>query len=149
MLLLNRSFFSLQEAWIPTSIAGANLVANAVLDALFYRPFGTWGIALSTSIVNVVGVAALIWFLRRRLGSLDGRRTAAAVGRIAVASAASAVVAYPVWRILDDGFGQSLGGQLLSLLGALSAATAVYVGASMVLRVQEVRLLADVVHRRR
>jgi putative peptidoglycan lipid II flippase len=149
MLLLNRSFFSLQEAWIPTSIAGLNLVANGVLDAIFYRPFGTWGIALSTSIVNILGVVALVWFLRRRLGALDGRRTLSAVARIAVASAASAVVGYPVWRGLDALLGQAFAAQLLSLLGALSAASAVYIGASMLLRVQEVRLLADVVRRRR
>jgi hypothetical protein len=54
-----------------------------------------------------------------------------------------------VWRALDDILGHGFAAQLLSLLGALSAATAVYVGASMLLRVQEVRLLADVVHRRR
>src|SRR5204862_3526108 len=59
MLLLNRGFFSLQSNWTPTSVALANLGLNAGLDAAFYR-FGTWGIPLATSVVNVAGSAVLI-----------------------------------------------------------------------------------------
>src|SRR5207253_6867073 len=33
MLMLNRSFFSLQSPWIPTAVALGNLGLNAVLDA--------------------------------------------------------------------------------------------------------------------
>ena len=50
MLMLNRAFFSLQNAWIPTAVALANLALNAALDAAFYR-LGIWGIPLATSIV--------------------------------------------------------------------------------------------------
>ena len=35
-LMLNRSFFSLQSPWVPTSVALGNLGLNAALDALFY-----------------------------------------------------------------------------------------------------------------
>ena len=45
MLMLNRGFFSLQQPWIPTVIALANLALNAALYAVFYR-VGTWGIPL-------------------------------------------------------------------------------------------------------
>ena len=54
MLMLNRSFFSLQSPWLPTAVALGNLGLNAVLDALFYS-VGVWGIALSTSLVNIAG----------------------------------------------------------------------------------------------
>ena len=67
MLMLNRGFFSLQSPWMPTLVAFGNLGVNAVLDAVFYR-FGTWGIPLSTSIVNIAGTAALLFFFRRRMG---------------------------------------------------------------------------------
>ena len=45
MLMLNRSFFSLQSPWVPTAVALGNLGLNAVLDWAFYR-VGTWGIPL-------------------------------------------------------------------------------------------------------
>ena len=56
MLMLNRSFFSLQSPWVPTSVALGNLGLNAVLDAAFYR-FGIWGIPLSTSLCNIAGAS--------------------------------------------------------------------------------------------
>ena len=78
MLMLNRAFFSLQSPWIPTWIALGNLGVNAALNAAFYR-VGIWGIPLATSVVNIVGTAALLVVLRRRLGRLDGREIASSV----------------------------------------------------------------------
>ena len=68
MLMLNRAFFSLQMPWGPTRIAVATLVANVVLDALFYRPFGVWGIPFATSFVNIVGTFLLSRSLKPLVG---------------------------------------------------------------------------------
>src|SRR5881394_3378628 len=106
MLLLNRGFFSLQSNWIPTAVALGNLGINAALDAAFYR-FGTWGIPLATSCVNVAGSALLLALMRRRLGRLGGRAIADSVVRIAVGSAALAGAAYGTWWVLDDALGPS------------------------------------------
>ena len=75
MLMLNRAFFSLQTAWIPTWVALGNLGLNAALDAAFYR-FGIWGIPLATSFVNIAGSIALMIMLQRRLGQLEIRSDA-------------------------------------------------------------------------
>src|SRR5207344_1513048 len=74
MLLLNRSFFGLQSAWLPTAVALANLGLNAILDLSFYR-LGTWGIPLATSVVNIAGAVALAILLRNRVGDIEIRRT--------------------------------------------------------------------------
>src|SRR5213076_1174702 len=97
MLMLNRAFFSLQSPWIPTAVALANLSLNALLDAAFYH-LGTWGIALSTSLVNIAGTALLLVLLRRRLQRIDFARTADATVRIVAAAAVVAAVSYGVWR---------------------------------------------------
>src|SRR5439155_707637 len=86
MLMLNRAFFSLQTAWIPSWVALGNLGLNAALDAAFYR-FGIWGIPLSTSLVNIAGTAALLVFLRRRMGRIELGETAAVFVKVVVASA--------------------------------------------------------------
>src|SRR4029079_17490259 len=70
MLMMNRAFFSLQENWLPTAVALGNLALNAALAAAFYR-FGTWGIPLSTAVVNIAGTVVLLVLLRRRLGRLE------------------------------------------------------------------------------
>jgi putative peptidoglycan lipid II flippase len=140
MLLLNRAFFSLQSNWIPTGIAFGNLALNAALDAAFYR-FGTWGLPLSTSVVNVAGTAALLWVLRNRIGRLEFGATARATLLITIAAAALAAVSYGVWRALDDVVGRSLGGQIVSLGVALGAGFLVYAAACRILGVRELQTL--------
>ena len=102
-------FFSLQSNWIPTIVALANLALNALLDLAFYR-LGAWGIPLATAVVNVFGTVALLILLRRRIGPLEGRETAATVIRVLAASAAVALVAYVLWEPLDSWLGRSLRG---------------------------------------
>ena len=89
--MLNRSFFSLQSAWIPTMVALGNLGLNAVLAAALYH-VGVWGIPLATSLVNIAGTLVLLAVLRDRLGRLDGRAIVASYARIAAASALAAGV---------------------------------------------------------
>src|SRR2546425_1314928 len=96
MLLLNRGFFSLQSNWVPTAIALANLGLNAALDAAFYR-FGTWGLPLATSLVNLAGSGVLLVLMRRRLGRMNFGEIADSVLRIVLASAVLAGAAFRTW----------------------------------------------------
>jgi putative peptidoglycan lipid II flippase len=140
MLLMNRAFFSLQSNWIPTSVALADLGLNAALDAAFYR-FGTWGIPLATSVVNLAGSAVLLFLMRRRLRRIELRETADSVLRIVVASALLAGVSYGIWYGLDRAAGRSFGGQLVSVGSALAAGLVVYLLACRALSVRELRPL--------
>jgi putative peptidoglycan lipid II flippase len=140
MLMLIRAFFSLQQPWLPTWVALGTLALNVVLDAALYR-VGIWGLPLATSIVNVVGTAALLVLLQRRIGSLDLRDTAAAFGRVLTASAPLAFVSVVVWAILDDALGRSFLAQLTAVTVALAAGGVVYLGACRALGVRELQAL--------
>src|SRR5438132_5920678 len=85
MLMLNRAFFSMQTAWIPSWVALGNLGLNAALDAAFYR-FGICGIPVSTSLVNIAGTGALLVFLRRRMGRIELGETASSFVKVVAAS---------------------------------------------------------------
>jgi putative peptidoglycan lipid II flippase len=148
MLMLNRAFFSLQSAWVPTAVALGNLGLNAALDGAFYR-FGTWGIPLATTVVNIAGTAALLDLLRRRLGRIELQQTARAFLLITVASAVLAGVAYGVWRLLDEELGRSLGGQIGSLGTALLAGSIAYGFSCRLLGVHELQALLSLRSRRR
>jgi putative peptidoglycan lipid II flippase len=140
MLMLNRGFFSLQSPWIPSWVALGNLGLNAVLDAVFYR-FGIWGIPLSTSLVNIAGTAALLYFFRRRMGGFALGDTARSFGLVCVASALLAGVGWGVWHLLDSELGRSLPAQIVSLGAALVLAYAVFFGACRLLGVRELDTL--------
>src|SRR6266516_3001556 len=140
MLMLNRAFFSLQSPWLPTAIAVANLALNAALDGVFYR-LGTWGIPLSTSLVNIAGTALLLLLLRRRLQRIEFARTADATLRIVAAAIVLAAVSYGVWRGLDEGLGRPLWAQLVSVGTALAVGTAAYLVSCRLLGVRELNAL--------
>jgi putative peptidoglycan lipid II flippase len=140
MLLLNRAFFSLQSNWVPTTVALANLGLNAALDAVFWH-LGVWGIPLATSVVNMAGTAALLILLRRRIGPIELGQTARAVGFIAVASLMLAIVAWPVWRLLDEALGRSTPAQIASLGVALVAGGTAYLFSCKALHVRELETL--------
>jgi putative peptidoglycan lipid II flippase len=140
MLMLNRSFFSLQMNWIPTAIALGNLILNAALDAAFYH-LGVWGLPLSTAVVNIAGTIALLVLLRRAVGPLGGAAIASTAVRIFVATGVVAGVAYGVWRPLDSALGRSFPAQVVSLGLALGAAAGVYLVSCRLLRVRELDVL--------
>lgn len=142
MLLLNRAFFSLRENWVPTAVALGNLALNAALDAAFYH-FGTWGIPLSTAVVNVAGVVALTILLRRRIGSLHGGAIVSSGVRIVAACAVTTLVAWGVHHPLDAALGQSFPAQLVSVGFAVVAASAAYLAVCRLLRVRELAALAS------
>ena len=140
MLMLNRAFFSLQAAWVPTWVALGNLGLNAALDFAFYR-FGIWGIPLSTSIVNIAGSVVLLIMLRRHLGGLDVARTVDSIVRITLGGLLLAGVAYSVWRGLDEALGRRFVAQVVSLGVALAVGGAVYLGVCRLLGVKELQAL--------
>jgi putative peptidoglycan lipid II flippase len=148
MLMLNRAFFSLQSPWIPTYVALGNLGFQVVLDTLFFR-LGVWGIPLATSLVNLAGTGALLWFFRRRMGTIEGRRILDTYGRTMVASLLAAAAAYGTWWALDEALGGSIWAQTASVGLALLASVAVFLGAARILRIRELDTLLSLVKRSR
>ncbi|MBD0289960.1 MAG: murein biosynthesis integral membrane protein MurJ [Thermoleophilia bacterium] len=148
MLMLTRAFFSLQSPWVPTAVALGNLAFQVVLNAALFR-LGVWAIPLATSVVNIAGTAALLVVFRRRVGRIEGRRTLDAYARLVVASGAVAAAAYGVWSALDSLAGRSLGGQVLSVGGAVLAATAVFLVLARILRIAELDVLRSLFRRSR
>jgi len=146
MLMLTRGFYGLQSNWLPTLIAVGTVVLNAILDVAFY-PVGIWGIPLATSLVNIVGVASLVVFMRRRVGDIHLGRVADAIVRVAIASGILGVAAFGVWYPLDQALGRSTVAQLVSLGAALVVGGAVYLGACSLLRVRELAALRAIVSR--
>jgi putative peptidoglycan lipid II flippase len=149
MLMLNRAFFSLQSNWIPTWIALGNLFLNAVLDYVFGKWLGIWGIPLATAICNIAGAWALIVVLRRRLGSVDFGGIVATTSRVVAASAVVAAVSWAIWRPLDSTLGRSVPAQVVSLGTALTAAVAAYLICCRLLRVRELDALLSLRNRLR
>jgi putative peptidoglycan lipid II flippase len=146
-LLLTRTFFSLQRPWIPTAVAGSNLVVDIIFSFALYSPFGVGGVVAATVIATVSSVIAEVVILRRQLHGLDLRRLMDTAVRVVAAAALLAGVSYLVWYGLDQSLGRSTIAQIVSLGVALAAGFAAYLSAVLALRVPEAGQIIRLVRR--
>jgi putative peptidoglycan lipid II flippase len=146
-LMLTRTFFSLQRPWIPTVVAGSNLVVDIIFSFALYSPFGIGGVVAATVIATVSSVIAQAVILRDQLHGLELGRLFATAVRVLAAAALLAGVSYVVWYGLDQELGRSTVAQLISVGTALLAGFAAYFGAVLALRVPEAGQILRLVRR--
>jgi len=142
-------FYALGQNRTPVFISVATVLLNAGLNIALVRVMGYRGLALGTSIAALFNAALLMVLLRRRLDGIEGRRVAAALLRIAVASALMAAAAIAV----DAASARWLPGDALLLqIGrlalAIGAALAVLAAAAHLLHIRELREGMAIVARR-
>ena len=137
-LLMTRVFFAVQRPWIPTRLAGINMIVDIIVSIGLYKPFGIAGLIIGTVAANAVMAGLQYRRLRTGFnGRLEGRQTLMITARILLASALLAGVSWGVWRILDDLLGTSLIAQIVSVGAAAIAGLLVYMRAVLVMRVPE------------
>lgn len=147
-LLLIRSFFSLKRPWVPTVVAALTLVVNTVVILALYRNYGTTGIAVATSIVNVVQFVVMYVLLQRMVGRLDTRRTVVHVLLATVAAVLATGAGWLAWRLVDRLAGDSLLGQVASVGAACAVVGTVYLLTVVRLRLVGTDTLRAMVGRR-
>ena len=147
--LLNRAFYSIQKPWVPLIMGAGNLILNAVLMLLLYKPLGVGGVTLATSVVSLVNFFGLMFLLGPRIGGVDARRVAWSAARSIVALVPLAVVAYAVWWALDSALGQSVWAQIVAVGLAYVAGGLVYCLAAWAMRMTELKDIIAVIRRRR
>jgi putative peptidoglycan lipid II flippase len=146
-LLLTRTFFSLQRPWVPTAIAGLNLVVTALVALALYSPFGVGGIVVGTVVATIASVVAQAVVLRGWLGGIELGQLFDNAVRVTISAAALAGVSYLVWYGLDDALGRDTIAQIISLGIALAAGFVTYVAAVLALRIPEAAQIVRLVRR--
>ena len=137
-LLLTRTFFAVQRPWIPTRLAGMNIVVDIIVSVGLYKPFGISGLVIGTVVANAVMTGLQLHRLRLGLnGRLEGALTTMITARIVVAASLLAGVSWLVWKLLDGVLGVSLAAQIVSVGGAAAAGTFVYARAVLAMQVPE------------
>ncbi|HET8679483.1 MAG TPA: lipid II flippase MurJ, partial [bacterium] len=145
--VVTRTFYALHNMRTPVIIGGVMVVLNALLAYTLMRALGVPGIALASAVVASVNVALLLAILHRTLGPIDGARLAGSALRTGVATAFAVSVVWWVLRLGVGGLGQGSLQEAARLGAGLAIAAVLYMGACLVLRVDEVRLLRDIVRR--
>lgn len=96
--ILARSFYSLKDTMTPLKVscalAGVNLLMLVTMVWIPWLGAGAFG--LSTTLTFAMNACLLIYFLRRRLGLIGGRKVLFSVIRSSIASAVMAAVIYVI-----------------------------------------------------
>jgi putative peptidoglycan lipid II flippase len=143
--VLSPAFYALGDARTPMLISLGSIAVNYVMNSLLVGPFGHVGLAFSTSAVALVNFLLLALLMRRRLGRLDGRTLAVTAVKIALASAALAVVA---WIANQSAGALPLHGLALEftrVIVAVVLAAATFYGVCRLLQVSELQEAIDAI----
>ncbi len=145
-------YYALHDTKTPIAmgIAGDFIWFGVAGLGVYYYDFGLSAIALAMTVSKALKVIVLLAILRPRLGPISARDVLSFVLRLAIATAAMAVVAYltlgqlrSVFPLLTPeqadaaGLVQRLKAPALHLFGSFGGALAAYLVASFALRIEE------------
>ena len=68
------TFYSLQDTKTPVKIAVLSVAANIVFSFILIGPLRHGGLAFANAIASAINFILLFYFLRKRLGRVDGRK---------------------------------------------------------------------------
>ena len=152
-MLVLKVFYSMQDTRTPMIVAAVIITFNIAIDFIYFYSFKTEvmkvaGLALGNSTAYFVG-AILVWMvLRRRMGSLDGRRISLSLAKICLASALMGVACWGTAGLVRKWVGvQHFGGQLLQVVLSILVAAVVYIIAALLFKSEEMRALRNLIAR--
>jgi putative peptidoglycan lipid II flippase len=135
---LMRASYARQDTRTPWIVNSLAVGLNIALAYPMFQWRGVPGLALAHAISYVFAAILGGVVLRRQLGGLDGARIGASTMKIVFASAVSATAAWLVARgVAETTDTASLGGQILQVGGAVTAALILYGALAALLRLDE------------
>ena len=135
--IVSRAFYALHDTKTPVFVGVSAMGLNVGLSFLFlawfrqlgWMPFG--GLALANSLATALESAALLWFMRRRLSGLEGRRILNGT-LLAIACSLGMAAALFGWVEITQSLPVWVAG-----LGGIMLGVGVYAGMLLLLRVPE------------
>lgn len=136
--VLSPAFYALKDARTPMLVSLGSILVNYEMNSMLVHRYGHVGLALSTSVVALVNFVLLLFFIRRKLGRIEGRHLFRTFLKICAASFVMAVIAWLVnWQV---GVQLALKGTLLRLIQvpvAIAAGTVSFYYLCRLLHVKE------------
>ncbi len=141
--VVTATFYSLNDTKTPVKIAVAAMIINVALSAALMGPLKHSGLAFANAIASSVNFILLFFFLRSKLGRVDGKRIMGSFARIAVASMVMALAG----RFMLHGGMWTLSGKTLEktiyLSGTIVVCLCIYLFISFVMKGDEMNYLCE------
>lgn len=139
------AFYSLQDTKTPVKIATLALLANAGFGVILMFPLKHGGLALATSLSAGLNFILLLFFLRKKIGPLNGIRIWTSFIRYSIAAGIMAIGMHWVMGMVQWGIEGFTIEKLFMLIAAISLGIAAYGGASLLMGCEELPTLLRMV----
>lgn len=136
------AFYSMQDTRTPVRIASIAMVANIVLNLILMRILDVGGLALATAIASFMNLLMLLFYLRKRIGRLGGKRVLLSLAKILLACSAMAIACIYFSRLL----GQI--NKLIQVAGTILICVTIYILVTHLLRCEEIKYVWKIITRK-
>lgn len=161
--VVSPAFYALDDGKTPMYISLASILVHVpasfgmmqLLSTVGVTPerpngFGHAGVALATSIVATVNLAALMWYMRRKIKRINARDIFAALVKISIASLVMSAVAYGSYFLLTNYFvgEKHLWVRLVEAFVPMAFAGIAFLVAAKLLRIEQLDQLIGTVRKK-
>ena len=149
--VLAPSFYALKETRIPMLVSLVSILTNYVVATVTveYLRIGHRGLALSISVVAIVNFLLLLFFMRAKLGGIEGWRMLSTLSRVLLASMVMGGACWQTSRQLDEWFGMTnFIGRLINVGGAITIGLLVFAASARLFRLEELTRLTGAIRSR-
>lgn len=149
-MLCLRAFYAMQDTRTPLLINVFAVALNTAVNFAYFPVLGVRGLALGHATAYTFAAAVSIWVLGRRLGGLEGRSLAAGLGKVLVGAVATGAAAWGAARGAARWIGtETFAEQIIQVGSGVLAGLIIFIGAALVLRMEEFQLVKRSIGRRR
>ncbi|MCI2426574.1 murein biosynthesis integral membrane protein MurJ [Candidatus Acetothermia bacterium] len=147
-VILIRTYFSMQDTKMPVKLGVLAVALNIVLNLILVRYMGANGLALASSIAAGAHFVLLVYYLRQKLGHLDGGRIIWSSAKIVLASLVMGVVCWLALDLSRPLFADvmPLMQQLIQIGGLIIAGGISYLTMAALLRMEELGKIGRLRH---
>lgn len=131
--LLTRVFYAMNDSRRPLMLSVLSIGFNFLFNWIFVQRLGVIGLSISTTLVTVVNLGLMAFWLRKRLGTLGLGASLATTLKSLVASVAVGVLVWQLQRIIPFPHGKM--GDLIQVVGLGGLYAVAYAGSLWLLKV--------------
>jgi len=149
--VLTPSFYALKETRVPMIASLVSIITNFIVSWFSVKTigFGHRGLALSVAAVAIVNSILLFVYLYRRVGALAGANLRATFTKVLAASLLMGLLCWLVnWQMQRWLGGERFSALLLTVTLAIGVGVVTFYVAARLLRVDELRILSNLVARK-
>jgi putative peptidoglycan lipid II flippase len=138
------AFYSLQDTKTPVKVAVAAMLLNIIFSILLMNtPLEHGGLALALSLASSLQFLMLVFLLRKRLGSFEGRSVLISMARSLIASLVmAACISILAFKVLAPAFTGGTFGLTIGILAVVCVGLVIFFVSAKVLRCQELSELS-------